>query len=540
MQVVEQKAIPTVECDIRIWGGPGSGKTSYGCQLIQMYGVKSNRLMALTLRKRMAKDIVGKLIQSGIAESPEELYFCSTMHGVIRRYLGFNPEDSIYGNEERGNLQAEFFEQRRIPFAENGEEVFKTVLDKLGNLFLGVRSWLTHTLHHPKKWGMAPLATDFMKQGGNHRLFLRLLEEYEDFKRDNNLWDFDDLILAALKSDKTPPVKLLFVDECQDNSLAMHVITAKWAQKIPIVILAGDPNQNIYSFLGSDPELFWKYTKARKEVNLEKCYRIPENTWRVAKSILEISKHPVPNFKFEKKEGIVKRIAAHKLLDILRQHPWPAFHLVRANFQRERIADLLIKAGRPFKGYVSRWTDNDFSLYNAIFEIRQHAEKGFESEKLIPLPYLKRLAEVFPKQFFNCKKKELDNEWEWKEVHKVLKPLLISNLLGPDPLAHTLKSGISEIQKLKVVNALRYNDKKLTEADLHHIMTIHEAKGLECDSVFLYSEWTRKIKHEASFKEEARVWFVGATRHKHMLIIVDRLFSDIPACETCPLLEVKA
>ena len=539
MQLAKQIAIPTIECTIRIWGGPGSGKTSYATQIVQSYGVSPSELAALTLRKKMADDLARKLTQQGIADSSDELPYCSTMHGVIRRWFDFPSDASIYGNREAGtpNLQKAFFEERRIPFNESGEDIFGTIPDKLGNLFLALRTWLIHTMHKPQEWGKAPLAAEFIRHGGGHRLFMRLLKEYEDFKLDNDLWDFDDLILAALRSDQAPPVKLVLVDECQDNSLAMHAITAKWAQKIPIVILAGDPNQSIYGFLGSDPKLFWNHTKARKEINLEKCYRIPENTWEVAKSILEASRHPVPDFKFDKKEGIVKRIAAHKLLDILRQHPWPAFHLVRANFQRERIAELLIKVGRPFKGYASRWTDADFHLYNAIFEIRKYAENGFDSEKLIPLPYLKRLAEVFPKQFFNCKKNEITSEWEWKEIHKVLKPLLISRLLSPDPLAHTLKSGISETQKLKVVNALRYNDRKLTEADLHRIMTIHEAKGLECDTVFLYSEWTRKIKHEANFREEARVWFVGATRHRHMLIIVDGLFSDFLACETCPFLR---
>ncbi len=539
MEPSNQTTPEIVKADIRIWGGPGSGKTSHSCSLIQSYGIKPEEICALTLRKNMAEDLARKLIDTGIADSYEELPLVATMHAVIRRWLNFSSENSIYGDEKAGtpNMQAEFFKEKKIPFSKNGEDVFKTIPDKLGNLFLALRTWVIHTMHVPEDWGKAPLASDFRRHGGNHKLFMRLWQDYDDFKKDNDLWDFDDLIQVSLQKDSAPPVKLLFCDEAQDNTLAMHNILARWSREIPVRIVAGDPNQSLYGFLGGDPDLFWNYTTPRKEIVLPVCYRIPKNTWKLAESILKVSGHPIPEFRFEKDTGVIRRISAHKLMDILKHHPWPAFHLIRANFQREKIAEYLINAGRPFKGYSSKWTDKDLDLYNAIFEIRQHAEEGFQSEMIIPSEYLKRLAEVFPKQFFSCKKKDIgENQYEWREIHSVLKATLISKLMGPDPLTHVLKNGLTETQRLKVTQALRYNNKPLSKADFHQIMTIHGSKGLQTETVFLYSEWTRKIKRESDFREEARVWYVGSTRHKHMLFIVDGLFSDYPACEPCPIL----
>jgi hypothetical protein len=149
------------------------------------------------------------------------------------------------------------------------------------------------------------------------------------------------------------------------------------------------------------------------------------------------------------------------------------------------------------------------------------------------------LGEVYRKELFKCKKKDISKlEVSWRDIHSVLSARLISLILSSDPFAIATTSKLSESQRLKVTNALVYNDRPLHETDCHRIMTIHAAKGLQAEIVFLYSEWTKKIAQESDFKEEARVWYVATTRHLSTLIIVNGLFSDIPACEPCPFLEV--
>ena len=56
------------------------------------------------------------------------------------------------------------------------------------------------------------------------------------------------------------------------------------------------------------------------------------------------------------------------------------------------------------------------------------------------------------------------------------------------------------------------------------IETIHGAKGGERDIVFLHTGITPKIKRamRKNPKEEARVWFTGATRaHKELIFVKD-------------------
>jgi superfamily I DNA/RNA helicase len=536
MQVVE--SIPVLRADKLIWGPPGTGKTHKGVELIQSYGFTPQDIAAITYRVPMAKDLKHALIESGFAESEEELPFVSTIHGVIRRVLDYPTESCIYGDPDKGspNRLKEFFKELRIQYVENGEG--DTQPETLGNLFLEIKTWCVNTLTSYDEWYKAPKAELFVKKSDSG-FFGKLLEKYEFFKRENGFWDFDDLLRAAIHSNEYPPVKLLFLDEAQDLTPAMHFIVAKWSEEIPVIIVAGDPNQSIYGFLGANPELFWNHTKAKEFIQLEKTYRLPENTWNLARKILKISKHPVPRLTFRDKSGVLQSIHSSKLEGILKKTQTPAFHLVRANFQRERIAELLRATGRPFKGCSGEWTDNDFNLYNAIFEIRKHHREGFTSERLIPLPYLQRLGEVYRKELFNCKKKDISKlEVSWRDIHSVLSARLISLILSSDPFAIATTSKLSESQRLKVTNALVYNDRPLHETDCHRIMTIHAAKGLQAEIVFLYSEWTKKIAQESDFKEEARVWYVATTRHLSTLIIVNGLFSDIPACEPCPFLEV--
>ena len=92
---------------------------------------------------------------------------------------------------------------------------------------------------------------------------------YKDYKRKNNLLDFDDLEinflkLLTLKEDDTvrndikKSIKYLFVDEFQDSNPIQLKIFQKLSDLVQQSYWVGDPKQAIYGFRGSDSTLTTK------------------------------------------------------------------------------------------------------------------------------------------------------------------------------------------------------------------------------------------------------------------------------------------
>jgi ATP-dependent exoDNAse (exonuclease V) beta subunit len=147
--------------------------------------------------------------------------------------------------------------------------------------------------------------------------------EFDKYKRDNNLLDFDDLEakfldllgIEAVREDIKSSVKYLFVDEFQDSNPIQLEIFQKLSDLVQIKSFwVGDPKQAIYGFRGSDsslttkllesfpkPELK-KYANYTFKPNSNKCSAELINTsWRSIKSLVQLSNEV---FKLAFKEGV--------------------------------------------------------------------------------------------------------------------------------------------------------------------------------------------------------------------------------------------
>lgn len=82
----------------------------------------------------------------------------------------------------------------------------------------------------------------------------KLIASYEDYKREMDLSDFDDLL--DLGCHEMLPVKYLLVDEAQDNSRLLWQVIDAWRRRIDFTVCAGDPWQALFVFNGGDPSLF--------------------------------------------------------------------------------------------------------------------------------------------------------------------------------------------------------------------------------------------------------------------------------------------
>ena len=147
--------------------------------------------------------------------------------------------------------------------------------------------------------------------------------EFDRYKRENNLLDFDDLEAKflelldqdAVKEDIKKSVKYLFVDEFQDSNPIQLEIFKRLSELVQIKSYwVGDPKQAIYGFRGSDSSLTTRLLKKFPTPELKKYanYVFKQNgdqctaeliktSWRSIKSLVQLSNEV---FKRSFKEGV--------------------------------------------------------------------------------------------------------------------------------------------------------------------------------------------------------------------------------------------
>ncbi|PUE27970.1 UvrD-helicase domain-containing protein [Limnohabitans sp. Jir72] len=109
----------------------------------------------------------------------------------------------------------------------------------------------------------------------------RYFRDYEFFKEQNNLADFNDVIFSVAKEsfpeDKIPTFELLIIDEAQDLSALQWDVVHKLASKAKETIIAGDDDQAIMESFGAAPQLFTEFPTSLPDKVLNISWRLPKN-----------------------------------------------------------------------------------------------------------------------------------------------------------------------------------------------------------------------------------------------------------------------
>ena len=146
---------------------------------------------------------------------------------------------------------------------------------------------LTYTVvREAKSSGLLPEQLQEMSQNatdeyGILQIAAGLYKEYQQLMRSQDLIDYDDMILAALKVLEYPPMRLLwqnqvygvFEDEAQDSSPLQEKLISILAgnsqsNSLPNLVRVGDPNQAINStFTPADPIYFNWFCERCKQQN---------------------------------------------------------------------------------------------------------------------------------------------------------------------------------------------------------------------------------------------------------------------------------
>ena len=365
----------------------------------------------------------------------------------------------------------------------------------------------------------------------------KILIEYESFKRDRNLCDYDDMLMYAYKDNYTiPEASILFADEYQDiNPLEKRILDLFSKDKEEVYIYA-DMNQTIYSFNGASADFLLDEIKKLDTNKGDELIFLPK-TYRMASVINKfcyeyIQKHirkekQMNHMAKAHKEGgeVIKEDIGGDLIRTLEfiRPGVPTFVLLRTNYYKHLLIDeILIPNGilyKEIRGH-SLWNQTAIDLFNAVVNLINYkplnvaqASMLFES---IPfkLGLLKRGAKT---QFKNKDKLEL----------YTLDDLLangfnenIKKFLTYDQMFDILD--ISEKTKLAFESRPREIISGMITLE---IGTLHSAKGLGRNDVIVFATVPQRIvkdmaRSQNAFESEIRVFYVGYSRARERLVIL--------------------
>jgi ATP-dependent DNA helicase UvrD/PcrA len=258
----------------------GSGKTRVLVDkvlaLCLVDGVSLSRIAVLTFTRKAAAEIVERLQAAlGRTASPDELRFIGTFHSVARSLL-----------EDSGRLD---LLQRRPGFRILDSGARTATLQRLiadEKLRVCYPNRLDRRLRAARE---GKILFGSMKREDDIR---QLGERYEDLKRRENLFDFDDLISGvlavapALDSERRPA--WILVDELQDSSPDQMAMIETWAGPETGHFAVGDPRQVIYSWRGSASDVFATYRRrfAARDHLLARNHRSRASILAVAGAVL--------------------------------------------------------------------------------------------------------------------------------------------------------------------------------------------------------------------------------------------------------------
>ncbi|HFF5964806.1 ATP-dependent helicase [Stenotrophomonas indicatrix] len=280
-----------VDGPLLVVAGPGSGKTRVLTERIRnlLINVQGHfRILALTFTNKAADEMKERLQDLG---SERDRAFIGTLHGFCLEVL--TERGKLVGVEDSPNIFEQAKDRRDVLLRAIDEDpVLQAEIDTLadskerGKKVDQWLSWISYVKSHPIT--CAVIDDEFAK---------RVFDAYEAGMRASNAYDFDDLLLLVyrLLVENTKLAELyrklyrfVCIDEAQDMNEAQYaVICALCSDGFRNLMMVGDPRQSIYGFNTSGPEYMERFGRdfEAKRVQLTANYRSSRAVVRLAQQL---------------------------------------------------------------------------------------------------------------------------------------------------------------------------------------------------------------------------------------------------------------
>ncbi|WP_179298827.1 ATP-dependent helicase [Evansella halocellulosilytica] len=249
---------------------------------------------------------------------------------------------------------------------------------------------------------------------------LQFYRAYEDYKKRENVFDFDDMLIGCYHMLKNNDSLLqlyqkrfthFMIDEFQDINLVQYEIMKMLAKPQNQLCVVGDDDQSIYRFRGSHPKYILEFQKEfpdAKKVVLSNNYRstyeivdaanqvIKKNTERHAKDMHALMKGDEPPllfFPYDEEEEAMYIIEDIKRKYVTGENDDDFAILYRTHVQSRALFEQLIEEDLPFtidKGGEVFYERSIVKHALAFFHIFHNENDVHAMEKLLRVWFLKR------------------------------------------------------------------------------------------------------------------------------------------------------
>ncbi len=300
----EQRAAVTDEGGTSlVVAGPGSGKTktiTHKIAYLVSKGIKPYEILLVTFTRAAAKEMIRRA--RIVSQSSLEGMLAGTFHHIcnylLRRYSNFlhlGTNFSILDEEDSESL----IRQVRAKVVKRGEK-FPSVklLRKIFSLSTNLEVDVEDVV-----WEKFYRLSEVLDR------VIEIKRDYDEMKNEQNALDFDDLLVYAnqlldveeVKTKESSRFKWVLVDEFQDTNRIQYEIVKKLSSIHGNLMVVGDDAQSIYSFRGARYENIFDLSR---ETGV-KVYKIQTN-YRSTPEIVSLVNVSIPNNVFQKKLRAVK------------------------------------------------------------------------------------------------------------------------------------------------------------------------------------------------------------------------------------------
>ena len=582
----QREAVEHIDGPCLVIAGAGSGKTKVLTTRIAnliAQGIPSYNILAITFTNKAAhemKERLEKLV-------PDNQAFVGTFHSfgvrIIREnapLLGLDRNFSILDSDDVLSIIKKILKDNGYDTKNNPPSYIRNRISTIKNDML-TDDEINNTLHTPQDKIAIEVYYQYMDvlRKNNSvdfddllRLPVKLFTEHKD-------------VLA----DYQEKYRYILIDEYQDTNEVQYKLSKLLAKKYQNIFIVGDPDQSIYMFRGANFRNilnFEKDYKNAKVIPLEENYRSTTSILDTANSVIKNNKERKEKKLWSSKgEGSkVKYLRAYDgkheinlVLDEIKRLLEQGYEkknisvLYRTNAQARLVEEMFLKANVPYKVVGSYYfysrkeikdlicylrlilnNNDEISLRRIInvpkrgigpstiqklenvakeknISIFEAIESGREKEfKDLILDLTRKSEDLTLTELIDLILDETNMKSEYENDKSLENELRLDNLEEFKSITKTFEErtgSVSLADFLEEISLIADVTEHKEDEDVVTLMTIHSAKGLEFEVVFLIGMEDGIFPHQNSFceegglEEERRLCYVGITRAKEKLYI---------------------